>query len=170
MTQVQIRALGQASTDEVELIAARMRATLQEVLGPEAGEALYTMEWLRERVRFHLEAARDRAAVLVAEDATGAIIGHAIVREERDELARAFGLMSTIYVLPASRRAGVADRLVDEVEAWIHARGLARAATNTGSQNHPLIRLFENRGYAIRVRTRDMVQLSRRLAPGSAAR
>ena len=39
-----IRALNPTSAEEIELVAARMRLTLIEVLGEEAGRSLYSMD------------------------------------------------------------------------------------------------------------------------------
>jgi GNAT superfamily N-acetyltransferase len=166
---MQIRATRASSDLEIDLIASRMRLTLMEVLGDEAGAAMYTMDWLRERVRFHLDPQLCLAAVYVAESDAGEIIGQSIVRVEpaRPALAATvqdeYGLVATIYVVPEARRAGVAELLLDQAEAWIRAQGLHRAATNTGQHNLKLIRLFEKRGYAITLRTDDMVQLAREL-------
>lgn len=177
-----IRAARASSDHEIDLITSRMRLTLMEVLGDEAGAALYPMDWLRARVRFHLDPQQCLAAVYLAESDAGEIIGQSIVRVEparpeqparsarsndavpTDEASAAdeeYGLMSTIYVVPAARRSGVAEQLVTQVEAWIRAQGLSRAATNTGRHNDKLIRLFEKRGYTITLRSKDMVQLSR---------
>jgi len=160
---LRVRPLDPAKEQEIELVAQRMRSTLIEVLGEQQGTALYTLEWLRERVRFHLDPAQSEASILLAQ-LDEEIVGQSIVRRERDDEGRELGLMSTIYVVPEQRRAGVASALVDEVEAWMRARGLDRAATNTGKHNERLIRLMEARGYAITTRTSDMVQLSRSLA------
>ena len=40
--------------DHIALIARRMQSTLVEVLGAERGAQMYTMTWLRQRVREHL--------------------------------------------------------------------------------------------------------------------
>lgn len=146
-----------------------MRLTLMEVLGDEAGAALYTLDWLRERVRFHLDPQQCLAAVYVAESDAGEIIGQSIVRVEparplaTGPAPEEYGLMVTIYVVPEARRAGAAERLVDQAEAWMRKHGLERAATNTGQHNQKLIRLFEKRGYTISLHTKDMVQLARAL-------
>lgn len=160
---LRVRPIDPASEQEFELVAQRMRATLIDVLGEEQGAALYSLDWLRDRVRFHLDPARCEAAVLLAER-EGQVVGQSIVRREGDAEGGEIGLMATIYVLPEHRRAGVASALVDAVEAWMSARGLRVAATNTGKHNERLIRLFEARGYAITTRTEDMVQLTRSLA------
>lgn len=165
-----IRDLDPASGAEVDLVARRMRETLVEVEGEEAGTALYAMDWLRERVRWHLDPANCAGRVLVSTDAAGAITGHAIVREEKDESGRVFGLFSTVFVDPPLRRAGIASRLVDEGEAWMRARRLREAATWTSSTNAKLIALLVRRGYGItahhvhEVTGTVMVRLARPLA------
>ena len=157
---VRIRELDPANGDELELVATRMRKTLEEVLGPEAGRALYTMDWLRERVRFHLDPARSTAAVFVAEDAHAGIVGHSIVRLERDDAGCSMGLFSTTYVAPESRRSGIAKELLLRGEAWMRGHGVTTAVTDTSDSNTKLIRLYEGQGYAIVARESGMVRLS----------
>lgn len=169
-TPCAIRDLDPACAAEVDLVARRMRATLVEVEGEEAGTALYTMDWLRERVRWHLDPANCAGRVILSTDAAGAITGHAIVREEKDEAGRAFGLFSTVFVDPPLRRAGIASRLLDEGEAWMRGRRLPEAATWTSSANAKLIALLVPRGYGItahhvhEVTGTVMVRLARPLA------
>jgi len=163
MSGIRIRALDPESAEELELVAARMRMTLEEVLGQEAGRALYTMDWLRERVRFHLDPARSTAAVFVAEDAHGTIVGHSIVRLEPDDAGGWMGLFSTTYVAPESRRRGVAKQFLLRGEAWMREQGMTTAATDTSDANVKLIRLYESHGYAIVVREGGMVRLARTL-------
>ncbi|MCB9758260.1 MAG: GNAT family N-acetyltransferase [Alphaproteobacteria bacterium] len=157
-----IRPIDPRTPGEVELVAERMRLTLMEVLGPERGRDYYPLDWLIDRVRFHLDPRRSAGAVWVAEDTDGALIGHTIVREERDEQGT-YGLFSTTFVAPDARRQGVARALVDEGEAWMKARGLHRAATATAADNSKLIGLFRERGYRIVVRSGEMVRLEGRL-------
>ncbi|CAN0477795.1 unnamed protein product, partial [Phaeothamnion confervicola] len=95
--------------DEIDIVAGRMRETLLEVLG----YCEYSLDWLRERVKFHLQV----GAVFVVE--ADRILGHTIVREEDGK-----GLFSTTYVLPESRRLGVADALLDRGEEWMRSRGM----------------------------------------------
>lgn len=167
---MRIRALQAGSNREIELIASRMRLTLVEVLGKDRAEDLYSMDWLRERVRFHLDPMQCHAAVYLAEAEDGHILGQSIVRIEparplNDKPSpEEYGLMATIYVAPEARRSGVAEQLVEQVEVWMREHGLERAATNTGQHNRKLIRLFEKRGYTISDRIEEMVQLSRELA------
>jgi len=161
---VSIRALTAAEGERIVEVARRMRATLVEVLGAERGSALYPMRWLRARARAHVKG--EGGAVFVAERA-GALVGHTIVRDERDH-----GLFSTTYVPPRHRRRAVASRLLDRGEAWMRARGLSSTATCTDARNAPLIRLFERRGYRIVHREAGMVRLAGEFgwpAPGETA-
>ncbi len=87
-----IRDIDPASDAEVDLVARRMRQTLVEVEGEEAGMALYTMQWLRDRVRWHLDPASTTGRVFLAEGPGGQVLGHAIVRIEADDSGRRFGL------------------------------------------------------------------------------
>ncbi|MCA0175581.1 MAG: GNAT family N-acetyltransferase [Proteobacteria bacterium] len=138
-----IRPLDPASAAEIDLVAQRMRATLIEVEGEAVGEALYTLDWLRERVRQHL--VPDAAVWLLEVD--GAIAGHTIVRRETDGAGHAFGLISTTYVLPAVRRQGHAAALLAAGEAWMQTQDLARSATWTSVTNTALIALYTAQGY-----------------------
>ncbi len=143
-----------------------MRATLIEVLGEERAVEMYSLEWLRERVPFHLDGKFCTGAVLWAEDSSHAYMGHTIVRVEAEESDQAaFGLFSTIYVEPHARRHGLARAMIERGEAWMRQHSLKRFATNTGAHNEKLIRLFESSGYAIVLREGEMVQLARASHP-----
>lgn len=155
---VRVRALDPASDAEIELVATRMQDTLVEVVGEARGRAMYSMDWLRERVRFHLDPSRT-ASVLVAEDESG-IVGHAIGREEHDALGR-HGWFSTIFVAPSHRRRGVAVLLADAMEAWLTSLGVSRLAYATGAHHARVIAFFERRGYRITAREGEMVRLER---------
>jgi GNAT superfamily N-acetyltransferase len=161
-----VRPLAPSSSDEVELVATRMRETLVEVLGDERGGGLYTMEWLRDRVRFHLDPARSTATVLLAENHDGHITGHTIVRIE-DEAGKKLGLFSTIFVERESRRAGVAASLLLAGEAWMVQQHAADAATYTSHSNFKLINLFRNHGYRLAGAESEMVRLTRPLTTGA---
>jgi GNAT superfamily N-acetyltransferase len=62
---------------------------------------------------------------------------------------RPYGLVSTTYVDPVHRQAGIADRLLDRGEIWIRAQGMVESATWTSATNMRLIRLYEKHGYAV---------------------
>ena len=147
-----IRDIDPASEAEVDLVARRMRQTLVEVEGEEAGTALYTLEWLRDRVRWHLDPANTTGRVFLAEVPGGGVLGHAIVRIEADDSGRRFGLFSTLFVDPGSRKRAVGTRLLRHGEGWMAAHALPGAATWTSSTNAKLIGLFGKHGYAITAR------------------
>ena len=150
-----IRSIHANDASEIEMVAARMRDTLVEVLGEARGAAMYTREWLIDRVRFHIAV----GTVLVAED--GGVVGHAMARVEDGE-----GHFSTIYVVPAARRRGVATALADAIEAWLLARDVSSIRYYTDDANVKTIELFERRGYAITQRDADakMVKLMKSFA------
>ena len=144
-----IRQIDPRSADEIALVAARMRQTLVEVLGEEEGTALYSMDWLLQRVRWHLDPAQTTARVYVAENAEGRITGHAIARIERDDSTGPYGYFSTIFVEPNSRNKGLARSLILEVESWLTSMKMPRIVYNTAANHSKLIRLFEREGFQI---------------------
>jgi GNAT superfamily N-acetyltransferase len=155
-----VRPIDPRSPAEIEIVAERMRQTLVEVLGEVRGTSMYTMDWLRDRVRFHLDPARSTAEVFLAED-DGRIVGHTIVRVEVEDGGRSMGLFSTTYVEPAHRRGGVASLLLERGEAWMRARSLGHAVTYTDEGNARLIRLYEKHGYRIVDAQQQMVKLEK---------
>jgi GNAT superfamily N-acetyltransferase len=158
-----IRPMDSTSEAELELVARRMRLTLIEVLGEEAGTALYSMEWLRQRVLWHLNPASCTGQVFLAEDADGKVVGHTIVRLDADDAGTSIGLFSTTYVVPEARRRRVASHLLLAGEAWLIGHGMATAVTATSAANVSLIRLYEKHGYAIIDVQGEMVKLGRAL-------
>ena len=152
-----IRPLNPDSAEEIELVATRMRLTLMEVLGEETGGSYYTMDWLRERVRWHLDPASSKARILLAVDGGGHMAGHTIVRVEREESGRVFGLFATTFVEPESRQQAMADHLLLAGEAWMKTQGLTVAATDTSRKNTPLIQLYRKHGYEIIETADDMI-------------
>ena len=122
---------------------------------------MYTEEWLEDRVRFHL--APERVAEVFVAELDADIVGHTIVRAERDDDGD-YGLFSTIYVLEAYRRQQIAKALLLRGERWMQTRGLQRVATNTSDSNIKLINLYEQHGYRIVLRAHQMVHLSKVLS------
>lgn len=166
-----IRSLDPASKEELEWVARGMRQTLIEVEGESAGSALYTMEWLRDRVRWHLDPAQSTAGVFLAVDGDARILGHCIVRVESEPGGNRFGLFSTTYVAPESRRRSVAGGLLLHGESWMRERQMPEAATWTSETNIGLIGLYRKHGYAVTahhahgVTKTTMVRLAKALTP-----
>lgn len=170
MPSLELRALDSTAHDAITRVAQGMRETLIEVEGEARGSALYTLEWLQARVRWHLDPAQSQARVVVAVDPRGDIHGHTIFRIESSGHARV-GLISTTYVWPAHRRTGLATRLLACAEAWFIEQQLPRCCTWTSATNAPLIALYAAHGY----RQTDqgpndltgtlMIQLSKDLPP-----
>ncbi|MEZ4223635.1 MAG: GNAT family N-acetyltransferase [Polyangiaceae bacterium] len=159
-----VRPLNRAADHEIELVARRMRETLVDVLGRERGESMYSLEWLRDRVRWHLDAEACKGDVLLAEHA-GNIVGHTIVRVDLDDSARQIGLFSTFWVEPTSRRRGIAEALLRSGEAWLAEQGMTTVCTNTAESNTRLLSLLEKHGYTLAFRAAEvsMVQMTKQL-------
>jgi GNAT superfamily N-acetyltransferase len=140
-----------------------MRDTLIEVEGEERGASMYSLDWLEQRVRWHLDATQTTARVMLAEtdepqDAgpgpdTHRVAGHCIVRVEGRGAGQAspgdagFGLIVTTYVCPPARRSGLAAMFLHEAEQWFVAQGLSHCGTWTSATNTPLIALYQKAGY-----------------------
>jgi len=142
---LQLRSLEAARPAELEWVARGMQATLIEVEGEAIGRSLHSLDWLRERVRWHLS--HPCAAVWLVLSGER-IVGHSIVRAEGQGADR-HGLVATTYVLPEARRRGIAQRLLSHDEQWMRAQGLDESRTWTGANNRPLIALYERQGYRI---------------------
>jgi len=146
-----LRDLDPTRAADLDWVATGMHLTLVEVEG-EKGRQAYPLAWARKRLRELLAPARRHPAqvvLAVARDDAWRIVGHTILRINEMPDGRPYGLVSTTYVDPAHRRAGIADRLLDRGEAWIRAHDMAEAATWTSATNTRLIRLYEKHGYAV---------------------
>ncbi len=173
--ELTIRPVNAANQAEIDWVAAGMRKTLIEIEGEVVGTELYSMDWLRDRVRWHVDAGQSSACVFVAQRVADGgknnIIGHMIVRVEADDAGRQFGLVSTTYVEPAARRLGVATQLLIQGQVWMINQKLSRAATWTSAANLPLIMLYHQLGFEPverhihEVTKTPMVKLARRLDP-----
>ena len=153
-----IRPLNPQSLEEIELVARRMRLTLVEVISAEEGEKMYTMDWLIDRVRFHLDRTQCDGEVFLAQAEDGAIVGHTIVRIENGE-----GYFSTFYVDPGARGQSIAMQFVKTGEGWMRERGMTVARTNTAKNNIKLQNLLHKFGYEITARSEQMVSLTRNI-------
>jgi GNAT superfamily N-acetyltransferase len=145
-----IREIDHTSTREIDLIAQRMRLTLLEVLGEKTGGSMYTMDWLKQRVMFHLDPAQSTAQIFLAEECDE-FFGHCIVRIDHDDSGKEIGLFSTTYVAPDFRRLGIADALLIRGEQWMIEHGMTEALTYTSDSNTKLINLYRKHGYEVTV-------------------
>lgn len=158
---MKIREIDPQSEFEINLVAQRMRQTLVEVLGEEKGGSMYTMDWLTERVRWHLDPKNTEGRVFLSENQEGEIIGHAIARID---FGSSFGYFSTIFVEPSSRRHGIARILMMHVEEWFSKKGMPKVVYNTAENHVATIDLFKSHGYKISHAESEMVQLAKVLS------
>ncbi len=165
-----IRAIDPQSRTEVELVASRMRQTLVEVLGEEVGTNMYTMEWLIQRVLWHLDPNQCVGQVLLSEDGEGRVTGHTIVRIERDQDGKLIGLFSTFFVEPGSRNRAIATSFVAHGERWMVDHGMHTARTYTADSNDRLKNLLIRLGYQAVPVQNQMIALSKSLKDADRAR
>ena len=158
-----IRPIDSNSVAEIELVANRMRETLIEVLGEERGADMYSLDWLAQRVRWHLDPSEVLGQVFLAVDSDQHICGHTIVRKDKDDDGAPIGLFTTTYVAPASRRHGVAKLLLDQGETWIREHDLSEAVTYTEKDNIKLQNLYLEHDYKMFPMPKDFVKLAKTL-------
>lgn len=142
-----IRPIDANNPAEIALVAQRMRDTLIEVEGPEQGATMYSLQWLEDRLRWHLDPTLSSAQVLVATSGSE-IVGHTIFRIEPPP-SDPFGLISTTYVVPSARRNGWATRFLEHAHAWFRSKGVRMSCTWTSAANRPLISLYQKFGYGV---------------------
>lgn len=159
-----IREINRESEEEISLVVAGMRQTMIERMGEERGTAIYSMDWLKDRLLWHLDPQQTTAKVWVLEDAAAQVVAHAIARVERDEEAKAYGYFSTVFVAPEVRNRGLAKILLSQVESWFKDLNMPKIVYNTAANHEQLIRLFGRHGYTITHREDEMVQLTKSLA------
>ncbi len=156
-----IRELRPGASEEIEFVAKGMRQTLIEVLGEERGASMYSMAFLLQRVRYHVDSEEVVAAVYLATDRSGALKGHTMVRIDDDGSGTELGLFATTYVMPAARNHGIASRLLDRGEQWMRDQQMSIAATYTDKENRKLQALYIGRGYDMSPMPNDFVKLAK---------
>ena len=144
---IEICQINPDSKKEIGLVSKRMRQTLIEVIGENEGQSMYSLDWLKERLLWHLHP--DREAAVYLSKSQDKITGHAIVRVENVNEELSYGHFSTIYIEPKSRKKGIATALIKKVENWCLEKQLPAIIYNTAEDNFKLIELFENLGFII---------------------
>ena len=161
--QPSIREIDATSDVEIAVVATNMRRTLVEVLGLEKGTALYSMDWLVDRVRWHLDSQQAPAKVFIAE-MSGRIISHAIARVETETDGTLYGYFSTIFVEPEWRNKGIAASMLSHTVSWLESMRMPKIIYNTAENHSKLIRIFERNGFVITHRENEMIQLTKPVA------
>lgn len=102
---------------------------------------------------------------LAENDADKQIIGHVIVRLEKDDSNQVIGLFSTFFVLPEFRRLSVASELLAAGERWMIGHGMAISATDTAHSYDKLINFCSKYGYKKIYENTEMIRLAKTLNP-----
>ncbi len=156
MLKPSIRALNPNSEEEINLVASRMRLTLIDVLGEDRGGAMYSIDWLVDRVREHISMG-DRGRVLLVEH-NGEVVGQAMARLEGDCV-----LFSTVYVQPEHRRKGIAGGLIKAISEWSKEIGVSKIEYNTAKNHINLIKLFQKFNFVKAYDSGEMTKLIKKI-------
>jgi GNAT superfamily N-acetyltransferase len=89
-------------------------------------------------------AATPQARGRMARDAERTPVGFALTGK-----AGTTGYLQRIAVRPDARRAGLGRRLVDDALHWLMRRGARRALVNTGFDNRPALRMYEDASFEL---------------------
>ena len=122
---------------------------------------MYTLEWLEERVRWHIRAETCPGAVFVVGTPAQDWLAHCIVRASEGVTDE--GLFATTYVRPEARRRGIAGGLIEHGEVWMAHQGFRTARSYPHPDNRPLQALYRARGYTLQREDDAFVSLSRAL-------
>jgi len=139
-----------ARPDEAAFVAEMTRKMVVEI-ERYGGRPAATSEATWEKIAGQIEAdlPQETAKYLVAESVSGQRIGHAAARIVALEAAfepRRTVHISVVYVVPASRQAGVARRLVAKVLEWGQAKGAEYCTLNV-LQKNPARSLYKSLGF-----------------------
>lgn len=134
--------VGQAARDEVPALAALLAElfSIEQDFSPDPRKQHAGLE--------QLLAAADRAAVLVARDAAGAVIGMVTAQLV---ISTAEGAPSAwiedMVVAKRHRRGGVGPALLEAALAWARQRGATRAQLLVDLDNAPALAWYERLGW-----------------------
>ena len=122
---------------------------------PVAGVAAAAASWVADACR---TADEEGHLLLVACTPADQVVGFAGATARRHFSGEREAYLGELVVAPAARGAGIAGRLVAEVEAWALGLGLHRVTLDTGAANQAARALYARLGYA-----EEQVQLTRAL-------
>ena len=88
----------------------------------------------------------DEAAVFVAEDESGQLLGFSVIDIEEDG-AEPFGMLCDLLVLPESRSHGIGAALMQRDFEWFRQKGINDIYLESGRDNHHAHAFFERRGF-----------------------
>jgi ribosomal protein S18 acetylase RimI-like enzyme len=88
-----------------------------------------------------------RARVLIAESGDQTPVGFISLVVRQDVTGAERGHIADLAVIPAARRTGVGQALVQAGEAWARERGLTILGLDVWSTNEPALVFYERTGY-----------------------
>lgn len=101
----------------------------------------FSMPWTAEMLESQLKDAQHE--FIAAVDENGAVLGYVGMMYVLDE-----GYISNVAVSPAYRRQGIADALIDRLDAICREHALSFVSLEVRAGNVPAIALYEKHGFA----------------------
>ena len=91
----------------------------------------------------------DENVIMLVAEADGKVVGfvRALIKTRMFYQPDVEGVISDLYVLPAYRRKGVGDKLLDEVAKLLKARGVKILAAEFPPYNTIAVSFYEKRGF-----------------------
>ena len=101
----------------------------------------FSMPWTAEMLESQLKDAQHE--FIAAVDENGAVLGYVGMMYVLDE-----GYISNVAVSPAYRRQGIADALIDRLDAICREHALSFVSLEVRAGNVPAVALYEKHGFA----------------------
>ena len=101
----------------------------------------FSLPWTAEMLESQLKDALHE--FIAAVDENGAVLGYVGMMYVLDE-----GYISNVAVSPAYRRQGIADALIDRLDAICASHGLSFVSLEVRAGNVPAVALYEKHGFA----------------------
>jgi L-amino acid N-acyltransferase YncA len=92
----------------------------------------------------------DPSQLVLAGTIDGAVVGYAVVAQERLRTGALLGVLRDIYVEPQCREVGVGEALVDEVIGWCRSAGCVGIDALALPGNRETKNFFESFGFTAR--------------------
>lgn len=148
MTGVVVRRATMADIPAVIDLAVEM--VVHSISPYRAAEVATVQEYRRQDLQSLYEAlAMPDAGIFVAEDRTGAILGHVVVMAGRNESSTGEpqGWVFDLSVKPDHWGSGLAGRLMQRAEEFVQGKGLRYLGLGVTSANRRAIAFYERLGY-----------------------
>jgi GNAT superfamily N-acetyltransferase len=150
------REIDKTNEVEIDIVTKRCMDTVLETIpefenDPQKAHTAFgnfTFDQMKQMIGGSLSSSNHRTLVVV-DDETNQLIGHAIFSVKEDSDGRIYGSCYSRYVMPSFRRIGIASALLSAAEQWWTSKGAEYATAQTHIGNIALQKLFNNHGFSV---------------------